>query len=376
MVRDQRTLELERLIDPKIIRRASWTRRDLEIGEWRLELPRRSISATAIARNKLLEVRRNGSREFVGVILDRQLDRLGEVWTIGGPDLKDWLRRRVAGLAAADARSGAAETVAKGYVEDNLGPSADFVRRGSTELLEARTWTVEANSGRGETVSYSALRNWLDAVLVDVCRKGNVWHDVILAGSSEPADGYEYVIYEPVDATIGAGGTPFSVRFDNVGQLRYAEDYRRTTNYLYVLGDGEAGSRAYREVQDASSVASDFRREGMFDGRNATTDAQLDDLGAAEIARQLAASITVDAQPLITSPNAVYREDWDIGYDVTVSIPDVSVEVNRRVVAATVELAANAAAETIKMALGTYRADSTLRRIQDALEQARRSSLE
>lgn len=73
-------------------------------------------------------------------------------------------------------------------------------------------------------------------------------------------------------------------------------------------------------------------------------------------------------KPLRVSENARYREDWDIGHDVTVGIPEVGVQVDRRIVAATVTLS-RGAGEDITFELGMHNAQSVFRRLEERLRQ-------
>lgn len=366
-VRNARTLALEGEIRPQDVISAEWTRHYLEPSRWRLAVPRRLVDPDLIARQRVVEVRRDGSTEFVGFILRRQLDRIGETWELSGFDAKDWLRRRGVGPDTAVAKADVAETVAKAFVDENLGPGAST--RAASGELTGKTFTVEADAGRGDAVDVQVRRRMLDAVLVDVLRAGGLWHDVVLTDA-----GWEYRVHPITDATIDTGAVPFSVGFDNVDALTYVEDYQRTTNKLYVMGGGTGDARTVREVDDASSVAADFLREGFYDARDASTNDELDQAGATEIERQLLASVNADVAPLLTSDNARYRDDWNIGTNVTIAIPVVDVTIDRPVVAATVSLAEGAAAETIRMQLGVAHARSQLRRIGDALAALQRAA--
>lgn len=369
LVRNPRTLEVIGEIPPQHVASARWARLFVEPGTWQLQIARAAAEELAaaagvdlIARQNLLEIRRDEAVEFRGYILTRQLDPQGLVWTLEGYDLKDWLRRRVVGRTTAVAKSGAAETVLKAYVEENLGATAG-TGRVATDELSAKTFTIETDAARGESVEISAQRRTLDQVAADICRQGDIGYDVELTD-----DGLRFVVIEPTDATSGSGGTPFAVNLDNVEGLGWRESYGNVQNALTVGGEGSGDTRTVREVSDAASIASDFRREGVLDARALTTNDQLDALGAAEIARQLAAAVAADVVPLTTSANGRYRTDWDLAWDVTVAIPAAGVAaIDRRIAAVTVTLTREAG-ERITFALGTERPTSTLRRIQRVLD--------
>lgn len=369
LLRDPRSFAFRDELPPQHVL-GRWTRQEIDAGSFQLTIAREHVTAADVAPPALLEIRRGGVRELVGMIERRHLDALGRTWTLAGRDLKGfWLSKRIVGATAASAKSGAAETVLKAYVDEQIGPGAsDADRRAGGELNPGKTWTVEQDNGIGATVSWRALRgNLLRDVLAPICRLGGVIHDVVLTGA-DPLTGYEYIVRRPTDATVGSGGTPFSVSWDTVARLVYSEDYQRTANYLYVLGDGAGGSRNVTEVSDADAIAARFRAEGAYDARYATTAAQRTDLGTMELARQQQGAVSVEARPFRSGEN-VYREDWDVGWDVTIDVPEIGVQVDRRIVAATVTLGVEG--EEIGFALGQYGLESALRRLSEELRQLR-----
>lgn len=362
LVRNPRSLEVIAEIAPQDVAEARWTRLAVEPGSWSLTIPRALADDTAIARQNLIEIRRDGSVEFQGYILERRLDAQGLLWTLEGYDLKDWLNRRIVGRTVSDDRSGVAETVLKAYVEANLGATAGTGRVASSELT-GKTFTIEADATRGSTVEVSGQRSTLARVAAEICRQGDIGYEVTLTDA-----GLVFGVIEPTDATTASGGTPFAVNLDNVEGLGWRESYKSVQNALTVAGDGTGDTRTVRTVTDADSIASDFRREGVFDARQASTSAQLDAIGAAEIARQLSTAVAADVVPLTSSANARYREDWDVLWDVTVAIPVAGVTaIDRRIASASVSLTRDRG-ERITFSLGTERPTSTLRRLQRVIE--------
>jgi len=374
LVRNPRTLAVVGEIPPQDIASLRWTRLPYEAGPWALALPRataRAMNAAVgtdiLARQHLVEIRRDGDVEYQGVILDRSLDAQGLMWTVEGRDLKDWLHRRIVGVTTAEAQSGTAETVLKAYVEAHLGATAGTfggVSRVATDALAGgKTWSIEADVARGDAVEISAQRIPLARVVADICRQGNIWYDVVLTDA-----GYELRVYDPVNATTASGGTPFAVNLDNVEGLGYREAYGSVATGLLVAGGGTGDTRTTREVVDAAAIATDFLREGVAVESALTTNDQLDAYGAAEIARQLGAAVAADVVPLTGSANARYRQDWDLAWDVTVAIPAADVAaIERRIVAVNGSLTRDAG-ERITFALGVERPKSTLRRLSRALQ--------
>lgn len=369
LVRNARTLQLLGELRPQDVT-ASWTRRDVDAGSFQLSVPREAVTNELMALHNVIEIRRSSTggaeREFVGVVETRRLDAFGTQWTLEGPDLLGfWLTQRIVGFDEAVAKTGVGETVIKAFVDENLGSAADAARRASADLT-GLTWQIEADGARGSSVDFRTIRsNLLTDVTSKLCRMSDLLQDVVPLSDYS---GYEYRITEPVDATASTGGTPFAVGWDNVEQLEYRQDYRRAATVLYVLGDGSGDTRNVTTVTDSDAVNAHFRRERTFDARYATTGDQRTELGQLELERHDAATQSMRARPLRTSENARYREDWDIGHDITIAVPEADIAVDRRVVAATVALT-RAAGEEISFELGVNSAESVFRRLDERLRQ-------
>ena len=86
------------------------------------------------------------------------------------------------------------------------------------------------------------------------------------------------------------------------------------------------------------------------------------------------ALVGVKASPLYGGGPAVYRADWDVGWDVTFAqgeLREASVDV--RIAAATVRLTGSEI-ETIGFTLGLRRQDSDVRRLADAITRLQQSA--
>lgn len=350
----------------------SWTRRDVAPGSFELTIPRDRIpSLAAIAPQTILVITRDGALEFEGAIETRRVDRLAKSWRLSGPDLLGfWLRQRMVGATAPDDRTGLAEDVLVGYVESALGASAPAPRRVADALI-GKTFLVAPSSGRGPMITHPVTRQWLHRVVEDVARKGDLLPSIVLDSA-----GYRFEVGQPTDATQGSGGIPFGVDWANVEELEFIESYDEFKNALYMLGDGAGALRSVTEVLDVDSIVTRFRREGAYDARGATSTALREAVGSLELLKRDQALVRVRAKPLRASGQAVYRADWDVGWDVTFLEQDLRDEpIDIRVVAATVSLT-RARGEDITFELGLHRIDSTLRRLEEAINQLRTASFE
>lgn len=372
-VRDPRSLAFIGEIRAQDLITAKWTRRDVAAGSFEFKLPREQVALATIAPHNLIEVRRDGVSEFVGVLENRSIDPLGRVWTLSGPDLLGfWLSSRVVGPTAADTRTGGAEDVLLAYVDAYLGTGAPPAQRLVT-YLSGKLFTVTASSGRGTVTNQSPLRKTLMQVATDVCLDGDVLPAMTIA---DDLSGYIFAVNAPTDATVSTGAVPFSVDWANVESLEFGEAYAEYRNHLYVYGDGSGATRPMQEVEDSDSVTTHFRREVALDARFATSAAQLTAYGNLELFRRNQAIISVKAKPFIRGQSARYRQDFDMGWDVTFAeavLRDGSVDT--RVVAVTVQFTRERG-EDITFELGVFRADSQLRRLEETVRALRVASLQ
>lgn len=371
-IRDLRTLAEVGEMDARVVS-GRWTRSATKAGGFQLVVPRTEVSLDLLQPHRLLIVLREGQREFAGVIERREIDSTGRVWTLSGPDLRTfWLKTRVVGPTASDARSGVGEDVLRSYVDSYIGPSAPATLRAAS-WLQGITWRVELSSGRGGTVSKDPRRQYLDALVDEIAVEADLLPDVRVLPD---LTGYEFYMDVPRNATSSSGGVPFGVDWDNVEELVFVEDFREHRNHIWVMGDGAADARNYTEVEDAASVAQHFRRDVLLDARQADTADIRQQLGELDILNRNRALVSVRAIPLRDTAGAEYRVDWDVGWDVTFLEAELRTEpIDVRVVAATVELSRQYG-ERVTFELGQQRATSQLRRLEEAIKQLRVASFE
>lgn len=312
---------------------AQWWRRAVEAGEFAVEVNRQQIDVSDIPRLAVFEIMRDNVFEFGGIVENREYDALTRTWTLSGRDLKGfWLSSRQTdpGASEFDTQTGTpAETAMKHYVTDHLVAPIVTARTVDDELDGIITFTVEGTHGFGTSIDKNARWENLLAVTNELAYKGGVLHDVVMKNGYT---GYEYRVSEPVDATEDGGGTPviFSVSQDNVGEAVYVEQYASLVNAMYALGSGSGATRTVREVDDTVSIAADFRREGHVDGRQADTNDKLDMIAAGAILQSLRDARTARMEPLNLDP-ARYRDEWDLGDEITVDFNVIGVQVDIRI---------------------------------------------
>ena len=372
-VHDVRTLDEDQELRPESVLKAKWTRSAYGAGSFELQIPRMDLNLESAEDHHLIEVNRDEQIEFVGVIEKRTIDPLGKVWTLSGPDLTSWwLNLRVVGAVTGEDRSGIAEDVIVDYMDAHLGSIASAARQAQLALGGGLLFSIPTSSRRGASVTIAAQRRYLFDVVMEAAQQGDILPSIqLLSGYA----GYAFQIDTPRDATLTGGGVPFSVDWNNVEALAFTEDFSQYKNHIYVMGDGSGDARNYTEVEDAASVATHFRREGVTDARDSTSAALREAVGTLELLKRNNALVAVQATPFRGAANSVYREDWDVGWYVTFSesaLRTSSIDV--QVAAASVELT-RGQGERITFELGQQRATSQLRRIEEAIRQLRVASL-
>lgn len=370
LLRDPRSLTL--LGEVSRYDYAKWQRRWREGGSFELHVPRSAITASFAGVDDagvLLEVRRDGAFEFAGMVTEYELrdpsfgrTRGGDTWAFKGSDLLGFfLSARIAEPDAMESQNGVpAETAIKHYVDRALGASADHARQVDTWLTNSRTFDLEADYGRGTNVYVDVLRKPLLPLVNDLLTQGDLMHSWGFQGVAPDGLtylGYSYSISEPEDRTVASGALPFSVSWDNVAGLVFRQSGLSAHNCLYMLGDGSGDARTVTEVlaQNITPAVdarftSAFRREDVWDARDQVSAGCLLCMGRGELLRRFDAAVTAEAEALI-SGSSPYRTAWDVGQKVTLSIPEVGIEIDRVVAEATVELK-RGEGDVVNMALG------------------------
>lgn len=310
----------------------TWTRNAVETGDFELVVNRALAGSELLAPNRLIEIRRGGETEFVGIVRQRSLVGPGagtseENWSVKGPDLLWLLSGRVVHPGDGqefDVQTGvAAEVAMRHYVNANfLAPSRDF----RTEIYVGFDNTA-AVPPVGGLVNFSGrFQNLLAECLNEIAVEGNVGHEILLDGAS-----YRYHIrnYLTTDLTF---------QIDNVAGMEYEEDFWGLSNAVYALGEGQGESRTIELVEDVGSIQSYFRREIKLDVRNAVDLDSLRSAARREIDRLAAKAIAAQINPLVLTGSAQYRLDWDLCHEVLVSIPILGIVFREKIVSVKGEL--------------------------------------
>lgn len=208
----------------------------------------------------------------------------------------------------ADVRTGAAETVIKGYVYDNISALAGTVRA-IPDLF------VETDLGRGSIVTGSARFINLQELLYGLAQTGNIGYRVEQTVNND----LMFQVFEPVDRSK-------SIRMDidngRLTRTEYAYGQPKATRII-VGGPGEAEERLFYEGSNTASLAAETiwarRVERFVDSRGSGLEDEL---------VQSANEALVDEGKTIVNTSVTpsddqtmrYGIDWNLGDLVTVVV--------------------------------------------------------
>lgn len=342
----------------------SYTRAELEAGAFTLVMTlddwltyKSDTGSDPFTARNVVEVRRDSGAgfepEFTGLILRRKYDAMKRMWAFEGQSLLGLLA--MARIVPPEgqqydvqAAGVAGETAMKHYTADH------FAARIAGGLFTTASFAVVESQGRGDAATYQGYNGRFQSVLeatVEIGRAAKLLHRVVL---NDDYTGYRYEVYVPVDKTVGSEAPVIFSREFMATELRYEQSYAGLVNTIYTLGAGSGASRAALLVSDATSIGLAGRREGYIDARDADTDGKLTSAAQAELAARLAESETVMAQASLTGPWQ-YRRDYDLGDEVTVALPEIGVQLDRRIAEVHISLEGNDKHEEISIVFGLTR---------------------
>lgn len=236
------------------------------------------------------------------------------------PDPTKSAEDQITATDAYDSRSGAAETVIKGYVAANVG-AGRAADRGDAAVPNARTVTIATDQERGSTVSYKARFD----DLLEVATK--------MADASSPQLGLRvqqddgdlvFDVYEPTDRSG-------RVRFSRARRNLRAYSLTRsmpTATHAVVAGGGEGTARVFRERADTDAANEWGRIVRVFVDQRQTTEAsELDAAGDEALAQgRRTGALSVTA---VDTPSCRFGLHFGLGDLVAVELETGAVLVDR-----------------------------------------------
>lgn len=208
-----------------------------------------------------------------------------------------------------DRRSGAAETVVKGFVSANIGGSRTAARRGPARTREVE---VAPDLGRGPQVTHSARFEPLMEV-VRSCSGG------LGARVTQQGGRLVFDVVEPEDRSASAR---FSRELGNLRSMRW-QRAMPTSTHVVVLAEDEDENTLVREYSD-TGAAEEWRTtaRSLYSANRVEEADELDAAGAAQLADARRAPV-LEAQ-LVDTARCAFGRDYFLGDTVALEpVPGV-----------------------------------------------------
>lgn len=211
-----------------------------------------------------------------------------------------------------DIRTGPAETVIKGFVDANMGPSAPLSR-------QIPGLAVEADQGRGTTLTGRGRYETIGSIVDSLALNSGLGFTV-----AQDGNGLEFRVYEPVDRSA-------SIRMDIDNNRLTKSEYSYTApeaTRVIVAGQGSGADRLLIERTSTDSLEAEtawgHRIEVFKDQRNTAETVELQQAGDEILAEK---GITLQSVSVTPSDDQSmnYPEDWGLGDLVSVVVEDTTI---------------------------------------------------
>lgn len=327
------TLEVESVFED--FQRLEWRRQLYKTPDYfEMTINLRQLSAANIRKGTLVGVTANPNIAVISKVfrveqLLFELDAGGsasEVIRAIGRDASGMFDERVVVPTGPrwDTRTGSAELVMKGYVNNNLGPTAPVVAR------RIPNFVIAPNQDRGPIIEYNGRYQTLSEILIEIAYFSRLGFEVqfdLTTGN------YVFDIVEGVDRSIGQPTVVvFDGTFDTVQKQELITTDIGLKNHAYVGGSGQGPSRTIiqRTFNAAPEPVGYARSEMWIDARELDDDVALQ-IRADGIMAQMNEEVSVE---VTTSQlgQFVYLRDWDLGDIVTVRNDKWGISENVRIV--------------------------------------------
>lgn len=323
-IRDPALNRVGQLLGPDLVG-ATFVSRFNNVGSWQVEIPNGRETAELLRQPGYgLIVTGPGGVLISGPTLSAELNQTTSdpegFWVIRGSDDSLVLQERLAyptptqadvslQLSSHDIRTGPAETVVKGYIDANIGPSSPAVRK-------IDNLTIQTDLGRGTVVYATARFDNLQELLYGLATASGLGFTI----EQEGAD-LEFKVYEPADRSS-------FVRMDIANNQLISTDYSYaspSTTRAIVGGAGEAQERVFVEATTSESEAAELqwkrRIEKFIDFRGSENANELFQSAEAELIENGSTITNISVQPT-DDTNMRYGFDWNLGDQVTVVIDE------------------------------------------------------
>lgn len=296
------------------------------VGSWQVRLPNGSAMGELLRQPGygIVVTGPSGviiSGPTIGAKLEQTVDNSIGDWVIDGADDSLLLEERLAypqpsnadvttQAAASDDRTGYAETVIKGYIENNISLYAGTSR--AISYLD-----IETDLGRGSTVTGQARFNTLQELCYNLATTGGIGYTIEQNGAL-----LEFQVYQPQNLS---GTIRMDLENGKLSRTEYSYLSPKVTRAI-IGGSGEGDTRVFYEGTTTDSITA----EGQWGRRIETF---IDDRQTADNAvfLQKANEVLVeDGKTIVNTSvtpsddvNMRYGFDWGLGDLVTVVIGEI-----------------------------------------------------
>jgi len=244
------------------------------------------------------------------------------------------------------AKSGPAETVAKEYVDENIGPNAGTDAGGYSRVRAGLT--VEADSGSGATWTGDKSRKLLGDVLQEIADTGPGDYMIVQTGNAT----FEFQWRSPYwgqDKTAGNGERApviLSARLGNIEGLTSSVSYLKAVSGVIVYGQGTGSSRKAGTSYDTTLTAqTSWARKVVVRQQRSGVDQDALDAEAYAKLRENRPEIRIDGTVKLIASSR-YNVHWGLGDLITVEDTLAGRQVDRKIVGVQVSLQAAGSGQT------------------------------
>jgi len=288
-----------------------FTRRFYRAGEFEMHIALGKQSVEKLQKDVVIMVGNQPHKS--GIITQREIpDENGiEKLVVRGLTLGGVLDRRITMAVNYDRVRGAAETVIKHYVDNNLvnGTYATGIYAGRRIPFIS----IATDQQRGKQTPWQTRFEPLDKVTEEIAK----WCDIgWLIKLDFATKKWVFDVLIGRDLTAGQTQRPpviFSHEFDNIQSQQFVDSDTKYKNVAYAGGPGDEEQRL---IQAIGNVSGFDRREAFLDCSSAADAVELADLGAQQLA-ELKRIQAFDGKILDTR-SFQYEKDWDLGDIVTI----------------------------------------------------------
>ncbi len=253
-------------------------------------------------------------------------------------------------------KTGPAETVAKAFVNENIGPGAGLDANGNSRVRPGLT--VEADGATGAAWSGDRAYKQLNDVLRELGDAGP--GDYMLIGTGAAAFEFKWRDGQwglDHTATNVLGNVPiiFSSRLNSASRLVYEANYLNDVNAVNIIGQGVGDNAKVRIVTGANLALSPWaRRAVVIQDKQQADDTRLDDKARAQLddkqAREQVDAVVNQTTAIRYGPDYDFNKAYfDYGSLVTVEVDRNNTRSDKKIVGVTISIksSSNDMVETI-----------------------------